>query len=63
MKDKIILLENSLRTNIAMARAMTSLMKFELARRYLASAQNDKRLLGFYKAKYNEDTTMIYTTI
>jgi len=63
MKDKIITLENSLRTNIAMARAMTSVMQLTLARKYLANAHKDKRLLSFYKAKYDEDTTQLFKTI
>lgn len=57
MKDQIVMLEDSLRTNIQMARAMTSILQFTLARKYLANAHKDKRLLATYKAKWNSDIT------
>ena len=63
MKEQITLLENSLRTNIAMSRAMIDLLQFTLARRYLTNAHKDKRLLAILKAKYNEDATKEYKTI
>ena len=63
MKEQIELLTNSLRTNIAMSRAMLKLLNFELSRRYLVCAHKEKRLLDAYKAAYNEDATKEYKTI
>jgi len=57
MKDQIEMLENSLRTNIAMARSMTSIMQLSLAKRYIDNAKNDKRLLVIYRTKWLNDDT------
>ena len=63
MKEQITLLENSFRTNIAMSRAMIAILQLSLAKKYLADAHKDKRLLSVYKAAYNEDATQEYKTI
>lgn len=63
MSEQIKVLEDSLRTNIAMCRAMTVLMHFTLARRYLANAHKDKRKIAYYKTIYNQDATQEYKTI
>lgn len=60
MKTQIEMLENSLRTNIAMARAMMKIMQLELARRYLKKAQSDKRLLDVAKFEWDLDDTKPY---
>jgi len=63
MKDQILIIENSLRTNIAMTRAMVSLMHFTLARRYLLSANKDKVMLSKLRQDWLDNSTLEYKTV
>lgn len=63
MKDQILILEDSLRTNIAMARSMVLLMHFTLARRYLVSANKDKVTLNKLKQEWLDNSTLEYKTV
>jgi hypothetical protein len=57
MSAQIVMLQNSLRTNIAMARAMTTQLNLIMARKYLADAKKDKALLDTYRKSWNNDST------
>lgn len=57
MREQIVMLQNSLRTNLAMARAMTQQMNLMMARKYLADAKKDKQTLDNFLKAWDNDTT------
>lgn len=60
MKEKILILEDSLRTNIALSKAMVSIKQSVLARKYWANAHKDMVLIKELKFQLSLNQTLEY---